>query len=351
MNKRRVAVIGGGIFGVTISCKLAKDFSVDLYEKGTDILQAASGINQYRLHRGYHYPRSPETVLSSLLSETSFRQEYQSALVDDTDTFYFISTKNSKTSAKDYLKFLNKYGLDYQIQHLNLVNKEKVDLSIKVRESLINPVQLRKVAWQKLKKSSVNVILNTYADQKIYKNYDYVIVCTYAYINKAIGKYKNKHQDYQYELCEKIVVRLPKEFQKKSIVILDGPFMCIDPFGRTGMYVMGNVVHAIHKSNIGKHPRINKKFSELLNKGVIKNPPFTNFKKFIASTEEFISKIKYAKYFGSMFTYRTVLPNKDKTDERPTIINKIDHRIYTVFSGKIVSCVSTARDIAKILAK
>ena len=27
-----------------------------------DIMKAASGINQYRIHRGYHYPRSFETI-------------------------------------------------------------------------------------------------------------------------------------------------------------------------------------------------------------------------------------------------------------------------------------------------
>ena len=48
----RIAVIGGGIFGVTTAIRLAENHSVDLFEKNSDILQSASGINQYRLHRG-----------------------------------------------------------------------------------------------------------------------------------------------------------------------------------------------------------------------------------------------------------------------------------------------------------
>ena len=59
----KIAVIGGGIFGVTIASKLAKSNSVDLYEQENDILKSASGINQYRLHRGYHYPRSSSTAI------------------------------------------------------------------------------------------------------------------------------------------------------------------------------------------------------------------------------------------------------------------------------------------------
>lgn len=345
MDKRKVAVIGGGIFGVTIACKLAKNFSVDLYEKGSDIMQAASGINQYRLHRGYHYPRSPETAISSLSSEPSFRKEYGEVLIDDVDIFYCIAKKNSKISKNEYLKFLKKHQLEYQISKNPLVNQDKITLTIKAIESLIDPHKLKMIAWRRLKKSKVNVLLNTYADHKIYKNYNFAIVCTYAHINKLIKKHKDKHQDYQYELCEKIVVKLPQDFKKKSIIILDGPFMCVDPFGKTGMYVMGNVIHAIHRNNIGKHPKISKRFTNFLNKGVIKNPPITNFKKFIQSTEQFIPKIKYAKYFGSMFTFRTVLPFKDDTDERLTTITQIGDKVFTVFSGKIVNCVQTSEEI------
>ena len=60
----RVAVVGGGIFGCTTAWKLAKNgYEVDLFEKNDDIITQASSINQYRLHRGYHYPRSKETAI------------------------------------------------------------------------------------------------------------------------------------------------------------------------------------------------------------------------------------------------------------------------------------------------
>lgn len=345
IKNRKIGVVGAGIYGVTIASELAKNYSVDLFEMRDDILKAASGINQYRLHKGYHYPRSSATALSSIDSESSFRKEYQDSLVDDIDVFYCIAKENSRTSKSEYLRFLKKHRLEYQIFQTSLINQNKVALTIKAIESLIDPYKLKSVAWKKLKQSKVNVLLNTYADHNIFRNYDYVIVCTYAHINKTIKKYDNKHRDYQYELCEKIVVKLPEDFKKKSIIVLDGPFMCIDPFGKTGMYVMGNVVHAIHQANVGKYPKISKKFLSLLNNGIIKNPPFSNFKSFIESTEQFIPKIKYAKYFGSMFTFRTVLPFKDATDERLTSITKISEKIYTVFSGKIVNCVQTAEEI------
>ena len=49
-----------------------------------------------------------------------------------------------------------------------------------------------------------------------------------------------------------------------------------------------------------------------------------------------------------MFTIRTVLPYKDATDERPTIIKR-KHNDFVLFSGKIGNCVQAAEDIVKEL--
>ena len=45
-----------------------------------------------------------------------------------------------------------------------------------------------------------------------------------------------------------------------------------------------------------------------------------------------------------MFTIRTVLPNKDATDERPTVVRFDDNIIY-LFSGKVGNCVEAAKEI------
>ena len=73
----KIAIVGGGIFGITVAVKLAKSgHSIDLFEKNGDIMTAASGINQFRLHRGYHYPRSKETGEESLRGLPLFLKEY-----------------------------------------------------------------------------------------------------------------------------------------------------------------------------------------------------------------------------------------------------------------------------------
>ena len=48
----KIAVIGGGIFGVTAAFKLAKNHSVDLFEKNNDItLIASSPETKYQIFR------------------------------------------------------------------------------------------------------------------------------------------------------------------------------------------------------------------------------------------------------------------------------------------------------------
>ncbi len=341
----KIAVIGAGIFGITTAIRLSQNHDVDLFEQKDDILPGASSINQFRLHRGYHYPRSDETADAAIASEPLFRLEYFEALINDAENYYCIAKEGSKTTAEDFIKFCERHKLFYQIEDCPVVNKEKVSVTIRAKESLIDPIKLKEVCWRKIKESRVNLKLKSKATKEILDHYDKVIIATYATLNELLEDYPEKHLDYQYELCEKIVVELPNEFDNKAIVILDGEFMCIDPFGSTGMFLMGNVVHAIHQANIGKFPIFDSKFNGLLNNGIIKNPPVTNFKKFIETTAEYFPLVKHAKHFGSMYTFRTVLPYKDKTDERPTLVRQINDKIITIFSGKIVTCVEAAEEV------
>jgi len=46
-----------------------------------------------------------------------------------------------------------------------------------------------------------------------------------------------------------------------------------------------------------------------------------------------------------MFTFRTVLPNRDKDDARPTLVEKPMDTMFNVFSGKIGTCVNAAYEV------
>jgi hypothetical protein len=344
----RIAIVGGGIFGITTSIILAKNHQVELFEKNNELLQSASGSNQYRIHRGYHYPRSPDTVNDIIESESSFKEIFSDAMLTDFEHYYCIAKENSLTSAKQFLDFCNKFQLEYTPSQLQFMNKDSIEMCIRVKESVYDPEKLRQVCWKKLKDQNVKIHLSNKVSDDLFEKFDRVVICAYTGINQLLKQYPTQQNEYQFELCEKPVVKLPESFKNKSVVIMDGPFMCIDPLGNTGLHLLCNVVHEIHQTNIGKYPSINKKFVDLIDKGIVKNPSQTNFPKFIESTIDFIPEITKAKHVGSMFTYRAVPPRVEETDARPTIVKEINNKIVTIFSGKITTCVKAARKVEKI---
>lgn len=74
-----VAVIGGGWYGChTAHVLKQRGFNVTLFESSPNLFQGASGKNQFRLHAGFHYPRSHITrvQISSGLLEFNERMPH-----------------------------------------------------------------------------------------------------------------------------------------------------------------------------------------------------------------------------------------------------------------------------------
>ena len=340
----RCVVVGAGIYGITAAVKLkTSGFDVTIFEKEDDILKAASGINQYRIHRGYHYPRSLDTIKSCKDNEQSFIRHYNQSIVNgDVEHYYAIAKEDSLITPKQYLKVLSKSGLEFDI----VDNLPNCDLTLKVDEKLYDPKALKEICLNRIKGNGIKLRLNKeIQDKNRVRDYKYRIYSTYSSLNK----FKiTKPQQYQFELCEKPLFKLPKEYQNKSIVIMDGPFMCFDPLADTGFHLGGNVVHAIHSRNIGEKPEIPSLYKNYINRGLIKSPKYTNVNRFIDSAKKFFPDIEQAEHIGSMYTIRTVLPNKDDTDERPTIVKRNDED-FILFSGKIGNCVEAANKIDELI--
>ena len=345
----KIAVIGAGIFGITTAIKLARQHDVSIFERNSDILKGASDVNQCRIHRGYHYPRSPKTTLQVLNSEVEFLEEFSDAIINGTENYYCISKSDSYITSDDYINFCKKHNLEFSKINLDIVDTNSVDLCVKVKEKLFDYEKLKKKCWEKLNKSGVKVLLNTKADKEVFEKFDFVVIATYADINSLLTNYKEKQHNYQFEICEKIFLELPQEFHNKSIVIMDGPFLSIDPVGTKNYFIIGDVVNTVHSRNVGKFPKIDEKFLPLLDKGLIKNPPFTKLNLFLDSGSRFFPKFNEAKYVGSSFSIKTVLPEANSTDDRPTLVERIDANIITIFSGKISTCMDAANQVEKLI--
>jgi len=337
----KVLVVGGGIFGTTSATMLANaGYNVTLHEELDDIMKCASNINQYRLHRGYHYPRSKETVTECLDGIKQFKRKYGDSVVNgDINHFYAISSRDSLVSREQYLEFLDEMGLEYNLHE----PFKGTDLTIEVNEELFDSDGLKTQASYKMDGVGVNVILNKHTTKEDFDDYDYIVIATYAKINELL----DEPIQYQYEVVEKPVVKLPEQYKNKSVVVMDGPFMCLDPY-KDDLHVLGHVKHAIHSTNVGDYPMVlNKDIVGYLNNGVIPNPKFTKIQKFIEAGMEFFEDFDKLEHVGSMFTVRTVLSHRDHDDARPTLVTQEAHNVYTIFSGKIGTCVKVANQLVQ----
>ena len=337
----KALVVGGGIFGTTSAVALAHDgYQVELHEELDDIMRAASDINQYRLHKGYHYPRSKETAQECLDGLKTFKRKYEDCVVNgNIEHYYAISSEDSFISPDEYTTFLDEMGLSYE----KVESLPNTDIMIKADEELFDNWQLYESVREKLWSSGVEVLKNKTTTKDDFKGFDVVVVATYAKLNDLLD---NK-REYQFEVCEKPVVRLPRKYEGKSIVIMDGPFMCLDPYGDN--HVLGNVVHAIHETNVGEKPIVSEELKPYLNKGVISKPEITNIDKFIETGKRFFKDFEKLRHVGSMYTIRTVLKNREQDDARPTLVNHEGNNVYSLFSGKIDTCVDAANELIRRL--
>ena len=115
----KIGIIGAGIFGMTTAIKLAElGHQVEVFEKQKDIMTSASNINQYRLHKGYHYPRSKKTAISCKTHVGKFSDFYSEAVIHDTDQYYCISKRKSLITSTQYLEFCDELKL-YVVRKIN----------------------------------------------------------------------------------------------------------------------------------------------------------------------------------------------------------------------------------------
>ena len=181
-------------------------------------------------------------------------------------------------------------------------------------------------------------------------DYNKIIIAAYKNNNDILKRLGKKiHYKFRYELVEKIAVKLPKKYKELSFVIMDGKFVCIDPYLGTPYHLLSHVKHSKLKIIKTKFSRFSKKYDIPLIKVKSTNIKISKFNKFIKDGSKYLPFLKYAKYMFSYFVVRTLKSNVEVTDERTNLRKQVNNKIITVLAGKWNTCVYEAKKIDKLL--
>ena len=349
--KKKLFIIGAGIFGCTIFNKLKNTFDCQIIEQSNDILTGASTNNLNRVHVGYHYPRDALTSKQSYLGMKSFIQLYKKAIIKNFENYYMVAY-GGKINFNKYLKFLRKNKLKFKI-----ISLKKFKLSLNNIEGIIR-VNEPIYDWHLIKKLIIKDVnnkikLNTKVIKIIkYKNKfkiktnkgffysDYVVDATYWSSNN-ISKKLNKMK---YQITAVYDVFLKKE-KKLGLTIMDGKFLSFLPKGKENFnHLYYDVVYSVLES------KVKYKFN------------FNNKKKFKVLALQKIKKIKLKlrKYLPDLeikfnnvvyISPRVFMTNTEKNDRRSSKIIEIEKNFFRIISGKVDHAVDIAKNLKSKLVK
>ena len=358
-----VGVVGCGIFGAEIALKASSlGLSVKVFEANEDILLGASMNNQNRLHLGFHYPRDIETGIQSIRGFNLFKKKYKESIQSNFLNTYFIADNNSLTDIDEYLIFCKKLGVPFkQIESENLpIKLEGVRKGISCNEVVYDCEILREIVKENIKNNNIDVSLNTKV-KEISKNIDcftlitdsgkevdadVVINATYGAGNYLTEQLGITVPERLYEYTAVPIIEL--DIDKIGITIMDGPFLTILPFGKSNKFLLYHVNLSVIDSEI--NTRLNPEWLSKKTSPLSKLDKKEVFNKMINQCKNFIPVLKKSKLIDFLEGPRMVLPRKDKSDERPSIITNTNDYIE-VFSGKIDHSIWVAEEITKKLKK
>jgi hypothetical protein len=342
--KSRIAVAGAGIYGATIAIRLAEQgYDVRLFDP-LGILRAASAINQYRIHSGYHYPRSPETIRETLEARAEFSETFEPAIVRNSQHYYAIPYEGSQTPPALFESVMTQFNIPFRSCRPAWMNFDFIDKCYEVEENIYHPDILRSLVTSRIEALKIQFEKRVFSPE-MRGDHDFVVWATYG-----LGYSRGLFQAAKYQVAEKILIQLPRELQGISLVIIDGPFTAFDPYGSSARSLFGSAKNTNHWTTTNPKEPIPEPYASLLNRQEWEPIAFSRFDAMRKDSALGVPVSKEAVYLGSRFTIRVVEDNP-KQDRRTLYVKETAPGEIHIFSGKVVSAVKAARLVCERVAK
>lgn len=357
MNKK-IAIIGGGIFGVVTAINLAKQgLRIDLYEQDSDILQRATANSQNRLHLGLHYPRDLETAIQSKSGFTKFKNKFPTAINSSFPNYYSISSQDSKITESEFLNFVNKAGIEIQSVDESEIEKcgikfDKISTIYKCQEAVIDIDHLREILREEIFMHDVNLrlnqrVLNISAFKSAWElvtssgdsnYYDSIIKATYG--SDHIVDKSNSSNRSTYEYHSTLILEIENPFGNFGFTIIDGDFITLLPKGFSNNQLLYAPSISTRKRTVSESFPLDWTTKENLE-------PEQNA--LLERLNYWFTGYENVRVISRMEAIRAIQPNMEKSDQRTSSIKQLGENYYELWSGKIDHCIDIADEILNII--
>jgi glycine/D-amino acid oxidase-like deaminating enzyme len=348
-------IIGGGFYGAAIAIYLAKQSGLKrivLVERESALLTRASYNNQARAHNGYHYPRSFTTAYRSRVNLPRFVHDWPEAVKQDFTKLYAIARRNSKVTAKQFVRFCKEIGakIEPADQSLRqLFEPRLIEEVFLVEEYAFDSSQLASWAESELRECGVevrfetrvtaisqgdNALLKVVMREKCGSETEvisrYVFNCTYSGLNQFVGDFPGTRTNLKQEITEMALMQVPPALGNLGITVMDGPFFSMMPFPARELHTLSHVRYTPHlhwndEQGVDPYQKLEKYERE------------TRVDRMVRDVGRYMPAIADAKYVESLFEVKTVLVKNEGDDGRPILFEKHPELpgCYSVLGGKI----------------
>jgi hypothetical protein len=328
----RILIVGAGWYGCHLASVLLKNgIEIVIVDKFNAIFGGSSAKNQNRLHLGFHYPRSPETIEECHVGFQRFKQTYGGVCVSKfPNNTYVLSRKDSHVDAKTFATLFDikptsvTECLPFQIQ---CVESE----AYVVDEEYIDPERAQ-AHFQATLGQHFRVLHNPEAFESLGsieaacdESFDYVLNCTYNHLEPL--EYEH------YECFLTLLYEIP-ELPTFGCTIMDGPFFSIYPYDlEKRLYTLTSVKHGVLYAGRDTNHVVSEDAVTAVQARIE-----SELSEFIANFKQFA---KYAGYYTSWKT-KPVTDNDDRS-----LRYKKEGRIISMYGGKITGIFQAAENVLR----
>jgi len=347
-------IIGGGFYGAAIAIYLSKQRGLKrivLVERESAIFTRASCNNQARVHNGYHYPRSFTTAYRSRVNLPRFVHDWPAAVKQDFTKLYAIARRNTKVTAKQFVRFCKEIGAKVEPADQSLrqlFEPRLVEEVFVVEEYAFDSSKLASVAEADLRECGIEVRFETRvtaiskgdkslrvgvrekggSEDEIVSRY--VFNCTYSGLNQFGGDFPGTITQLKQEITEMALMQAPPVLKSLGITLIDGPFFSMMPFPARELHTLSHVRYTPHmhwndKRGVDPYQKLND------------YERATRVDRMVRDAGRYLPAVLDARYVNSLFEVKTVLIKNEVDDARPILFEKHEELpgCYSILGGKI----------------